>query len=110
MTEFIQPSFGAILGLSVGAFIFGLTTVLTTVAGLAYSIVTSEAARDQQRKAVKKDLALKEKALNQSFAATGSFGETTTPQPDPDDTGNRLQIGVIGAMVIAVMFVLTGKK
>jgi formate-dependent nitrite reductase membrane component NrfD len=110
MLEWIQPvPMFAVFDLAI---IAGIVTALATAAGAAYSIYANEENRDEQRKVVKKELALKEKALDQSFAATRSFGEVQAQQQAAaaSNDGQLIQWGIVGVMIVAILFVLAGKK
>jgi hypothetical protein len=98
-----QPMFGIW-----GAIIAAIATLATGVLGY----VAQTKSIDAQRRATKKALALEEKRLDQSFAATRTFGEVQAQQQAAaaSDNGQLIQWGVVGVMIIAVLFVLAGKK
>lgn len=86
--------------------------IIVSAGTAAYQLYANSEARDEAKKFAKKELALKEKALDQSFAATRTFGEIQAQQQAAaaSDNGQLIQWGVVGVMIVAVLFVLAGKK
>lgn len=106
--EFVRPTpifaFWEIVAAVIGA--------LATAAGAAYSIYSSEAARDEQKKNTKKVLALEEEKLD--IAAKATIGEAqsavTVAAIEADQNDKMLQYGVIALVIVAVIVILFGWK